>query len=100
MSGAVTVDFKEASTMMEHRIPIGNVGHLVQVPTAMMEKIVAYAPEVMTVYSMDKVYAIDRAAGKWGKAGNLASGFSVKDDMIYSGQTAGFTLDEMEEAVS
>ena len=34
--GAVTVDFKEALTMLEHEIPIGNVGHLVQVPTAMM----------------------------------------------------------------
>lgn len=97
--GAVTVDFKEALTMLEHEIPIGNVGHLVQVPTAMMEKIVAYAPEVMTVYSMDKVYAIDRAAGRLGKKQGILLRVFGENDMIYSGQTAGFTLDEMKEAV-
>ena len=97
--GAVTVDFKEALTMLEHEIPIGNVGHLVQVPTAMMKKIVAYAPEVMTVYSMDKVYAIDRAAGRLGKKQGILLRVFGENDMIYSGQTAGFTLDEMKEAV-
>ena len=97
--GAVTVDFKEALTMLEHEIPIGNVGHLVQVPTAMMEKIVAYAPEVMTVYSLDKVYAIDRAAGRLGKKQGILLRVFGENDMIYSGQTAGFTLDEMKEAV-
>lgn len=97
--GAVTVDFKEALTMLEHEIPIGNVGHLVQVPTAMMEKIVAYAPEVLTVYSLDKVYAIDRAAGRLGKKQGILLRVFGENDMIYSGQTAGFTLDEMKEAV-
>lgn len=97
--GAVTVDFKEALTMLEHEIPIGNVGHLVQVPTAIMEKIVAYAPEVMTVYSLDKVYAIDRAAGRLGKKQGILLRVFGENDMIYSGQTAGFTLDEMKEAV-
>ncbi len=99
-SGAVTVDFKEALTMMEHRIPIGNVGHLVQVPQALIEKVVAYGPEVMTVYSMEKVYAIDRAARKVGKKQGILLRVFQEGDMIYSGQTAGFTLEEMEEAVS
>ena len=98
--GAVTVDFKEALTMMEHEIPIGNVGHLVQVPTAMMEKIVAYAPEVMTVYSLDKVYAIDRAAGRLGKKQGILLRVFGENDMIYSGQTAGFTLERNERSRS
>lgn len=97
--GAVTVDFKEALTMLEHEIPIGNVGHLVQVPAAMVEKIVAYAPEVMTVYSLDKVYAIDQAAEKLGKKQGILLRVFGANDMIYSGQTAGFTLNEMQEAV-
>ena len=53
--GAVAVDFKEAQTMMEHRIPIGNVGHLVQIPEAMLEKVVAYGADVITVYSKEKM---------------------------------------------
>ena len=70
--GAVTVDFKEAQTMMEHNIPIGNVGHLVQVPESMVEKIVAYGPEVVTVYSLDKVRSIQRAAASSPLNGFLA----------------------------
>ena len=30
--GAVCVDFREALTMVENQIPLGNVGHLVQIP--------------------------------------------------------------------
>jgi predicted amino acid racemase len=37
--GAVVVDFKEAQVMMRHNIPIGNVGHLVQIPEAMVEQV-------------------------------------------------------------
>ena len=32
--GAVCVDFREALTMVENQIPLGNVGHLVQIPRA------------------------------------------------------------------
>ena len=38
--GAVVVDFKEAQVMMRHNIPIGNVGHLVQIPEGMVKEVV------------------------------------------------------------
>ena len=60
--GAVVVDFKEAQVMMRHNIPIGNVGHLVQIPEGMVKDVVAYGPEVITVYTADKVRSISRAA--------------------------------------
>ena len=87
-SGAVTVDFKEALTMMEHRIPIGNVGHLVQVPQALIEKVVAYGPEVMTVYSMEKVYAIDRAARKVGKKQGILLRVFQEGCLLYTSDAA------------
>ena len=37
--GAVCVDFREALTMVENQIPLGNVGHLVQIPRAALKKI-------------------------------------------------------------
>ena len=37
--GAVCVDFREALTMVENQIPLGNVGHLVQLPRAALKKI-------------------------------------------------------------
>ena len=97
--GAVTVDFKEAQTMMEHNIPIGNVGHLVQVPESMVEKIVAYGPEVVTVYSLDKVRSIQRAAARLQKRQGILLRVFGEGDMIYSGQTAGFHLSEVEKTV-
>ena len=52
--GAVVVDFREAEVMMNHGIPLGNVGHLVQTPKCMLEKVVAYGTEVFTIFSMEK----------------------------------------------
>lgn len=99
-SGAVVVDFREASLMMEHNIPIGNVGHLVQVPENMIDQIVAYNPEVMTVYSMEKLEHINAAAKKLGKQQKLLIRVYDERDLIYSGQTAGFSLDELKEQIN
>lgn len=35
---AVVVDFKEALVMMEQGLPLGNVGHLVQIPQQLLKK--------------------------------------------------------------
>lgn len=94
--GAVVVDFKEAQVMMENQIPIGNVGHLVQVPESMIKQVVDYSPEVITVFSMEKIRSIDRAAGELGKNQGIMLRVYDAEDMIYSGQTAGFCLDRLE----
>lgn len=94
-AGAVVVDFKEAQVMMRHNIPIGNVGHLVQIPEAMVEQVVAYGPEVITVYTVDKVKSISRAAQKLGKTQDILVRVFDDNDMIYSGQTAGIALKDL-----
>lgn len=96
--GAVVVDFREAQVMMDHHIPIGNVGHLVQIPEAMVKSVTAYGPEVITVYSADKIRTINRAAGELGKKQGIMLRVFSENDMIYSGQTAGLRLDELEAA--
>ena len=52
--GAVVVDFQEAMVMMEHHIPIGHIGHLVQVPHHMLTKVMEYGVGIITVFSMEK----------------------------------------------
>ena len=94
-AGAVVVDFKEAQVMMRHNIPIGNVGHLVQIPEGMVEEVVAYGPEVITVYTADKVRSISRAAQKLGKVQKILIRVFGDGDMIYPGQTAGIHLDSL-----
>lgn len=93
--GAVAVDFKEAQVMMRHRIPLGNVGHLVQIPQAMLRETVDYGPEVFTVYSMEKVRAISGAAQALGKTQKLLVRVFDGVDQIYSGQTAGVALSQL-----
>ncbi|WZU02252.1 hypothetical protein MGH68_04335 [Erysipelothrix sp. D19-032] len=62
--GAVVVDFREAEIMMRHNIPLGNVGHLVQTPKHMLERVMAYGTEVFTVFSLDKVREINETKTK------------------------------------
>lgn len=95
--GAVVVDFKEAQVMMDAQVPIGNVGHLVQVPDAMIQNIVAYGPEVITVYSLEKAEKIDKAAHEAGRTQGILLRVYDQRDMIYSGQTAGFPLTSLRE---
>lgn len=93
--GAVVVDFKEAQVMMRHNIPIGNVGHLVQIPEAMVPQVVEYGPEVITVYTADKVRSISRAAERLGKVQKILVRVFGDGDMIYPGQTAGIHLNDL-----
>ncbi len=93
--GAVVVDYKEAQIMMEQQIPIGNIGHLVQIPSAQIEKVVAYGPKFITVYSEDKIKQINAAAKKLGVIQKILIRVYQENDMIYSGQTAGFHIDDI-----
>lgn len=95
--GAVVVDFKEAQVMMRHGIPIGNVGHLVQIPEGMVEQVVAYGPEVITIYTAEKAASISRAAQKLGRQQKVLIRVFGDGDMIYPGQTAGIHLDGLKD---
>lgn len=97
--GAVVVDFKEAQVMMKHHIPIGNIGHLVQIPSAMMEEVVAYGCEIITVYSYEKCCEISEVAKKLGMKQSIMLRVYDDEDMIYPGQTAGFKLDTLRDEV-
>ena len=93
--GAVVVDYKEAQVMMRHRIPIGNVGHLVQVPQGMLRDMVDYGPEYITVFSEEKAKAVSQAAVSLGKVQKLMIRVCDDSDMMYSGQTAGIPLKDL-----
>lgn len=95
--GAVVVDFKEAKLMMDNQIPIANVGHLVQTPKAMIKKLVEYNCEYFTVYSLDKIKEINQAAQKLNRVQKIMLRVVENNDLIYSGQYAGFSLSEIKE---
>ena len=90
--GAVVVDFKEAKVMMKHQIPIANVGHLVQTPRAMIQELVNYGCHYFTIFSVDKAREINECAKAAGIRQKVLLKVVGPEDMIYSGQTAGFRL--------
>lgn len=97
--GCVVVDYKEALVMMRHHIPISNIGHLVQTPKAMLQKIVDYGCDYYTVFSLDKIADLDECAAKSHKKVKLMLKTVGKNDMIYSGQTAGFRLETLDDVI-
>lgn len=96
-AGCVAVDYKEALVMIENGIRLGNVGHLVQTPKAALKKIIAAHPEVMTVYSLEKIEEIDQAAAELNCVQPLMIRITDDDASLYSGQVAGFSSRQLPE---
>ncbi len=96
-AGIVTVDFKEALVMMDNGVKLGNVGHLVQIPSSLVDKVVRHSPEIITVYSLEKIKEIDEVARNYGKVQDIMLRVLERDSKIYSGQSGGFYLDQIEE---
>lgn len=95
--GVVTVDFEETLVMMNNGVKLGNVGHLVQIPSALVERVICHNPEIITVYSLEKIKEINSIAKKYGKIQDIMLRVLEKDSKIYSGQSGGFYLDEIKE---
>lgn len=94
-SGAVVVDYKEALVMMEHGIPLGNVGHLVQTPKMLLERMISYGVEVFTVMSFEKLMEINTYAQQVGIKQDVILKVYHDDDMQYKGQEGGIHLDDL-----
>jgi predicted amino acid racemase len=92
---AVAVDPWEALTLGRAGIQIGNVGHLVQVPSRMIPEILALEPEVVTVFSLDKAREISEAALRLGKRQALLLKVVGPLDTIYEGQLGGVAEAEL-----
>jgi len=95
--GAVVVDFKEAEVMINNGIKIGHVGHLVQIPKALVEKVVRSKPDYITVYTLEKAKEINEVCEKFGLKQNIMLRVLGGNDNLYSGQYGGFKLEELNE---
>ena len=92
-AGAVCVDYKEALCMIENGVKVANVGHLEQIPTAALKKIISSKPTGVTVYSLDKIKEINNVAKELGIVQGLLIRLTDADSQLYSGQIAGFHTD-------
>ena len=97
--GCVTVDYREADILYEAGVKIGNIGHLVQIPNNNMEKYPKLNPQVVTVYSLEKIESIDRVSKKLGIKQKILLKIIDNDSRLYDMQESGFHIDNLEEIV-
>lgn len=97
---AVAVDPWEAVTLAKAGIKLGNVGHLVQIPDNMIEEILSYNPEVVTVFTIEKARMISKFAEICGKKQGILLKVVGKNDVVYEGQLGGFKEEELINAVT
>lgn len=97
--GAVVVDYKEAKIMIDHHIPIGNIGHLVQIPNHQLTSVIQSKPKQITVYSLEKIKQINQIAHQLNQTVSIVLKVYNDGDLIYDGQEGGFHIDELEELV-
>lgn len=94
---AVAVDAWEAITLAKAGIKLGNVGHLVQIPYGMIKEILAYKPEVVTVFTLDKAKEISKFAIELTMKQDILLRVVGSNDKIYEGQVGGFKEEELIE---
>ncbi|WP_428770642.1 alanine racemase [Treponema sp. HNW] len=97
--GFVAVDYKDARIMMKHNLKAGHIGHLVQIPEAKIKEIVAYKPEIITAYSLEKAKAISDAAAASGRIQDIMLRIIGPSSHIYEGQKAGTVPEELYEFI-
>ena len=98
--GAVVVDFKDAQVMMENKIKISHIGHLVQIPKNMIREILEYGVDFITVYSLEKALEINEVCKELNITQKIMLKFISENDLVYPSQESGFDINELEYVIS
>jgi len=90
----VAVDPWEALHLAGNGLKIGNVGHLVQIPRAMVSKVLNFAPEFVTVFNYENAALISEGAAYLGTTQKLI--LKIDDGLnCYPGQEGGIRLSNL-----
>lgn len=92
----VAVDMADANALVANGFRLGHVGNLVQVPDIDIPRVVAEAPEVITVFSVEKAAQISKAAMSLGRTQAILLRVSdLERDIYLPGMEGGFPLPEL-----
>jgi predicted amino acid racemase len=92
---AVAVDFEEARLLHQHGVPLGHVGHLVQVPRAEAARAIAMAPDLITVFGLPQAEHLAAAARAAGREQAVLIRVVGEGDTFYPAQVGGVPLDDL-----
>lgn len=95
ITNALAIDYREASVLAQNNVPIGHIGHIVQIPLQLIGPILELSPEVITVFSPEKARQISRAAKRSGREVQLLLRVISKNDFFFPGQEGGIYLDDL-----
>jgi predicted amino acid racemase len=92
---AIAIDIREASVLSQAGVPIGHVGHLVQIPTQLIGAILSLEPEVVTVFGSEKAKQISEVAARDRRHVKLLLRVVSEQDFFYPGQVGGIRLENL-----
>ncbi|WP_275375092.1 alanine racemase, partial [Xenorhabdus bovienii] len=76
-----------------------HIGHLVQIPTHLIETMLRHNPDIITVFSLEKAQSISDAAEKLGRVQPVMLKVFDKRDTVFPCQEAGITFNELDAVV-
>ncbi len=97
---AVCVELQDALYLHRFGVPIGHVGHLVQIPRHALSTVLAMRPEVMTIFSVEKAKQVSDVAEEMGTVQGVLLRVRAHDDIIYPNEEGGIWEDDLEDAAS
>jgi predicted amino acid racemase len=98
IGSTVGVEVADALSLSRFGLPVGHVGHLVQIPRGNLRAVLAMRPEVMTVFSVEKAKQISDIAVSLGQVQDILLRIRVPGDIIYPNEEGGIWERELEAA--
>jgi predicted amino acid racemase len=98
IQSTVGVEFADTIALSRFGLPVGHVGHLVQIPKGNLRAVLKAGPEVMTVFSVDKAKQVSDVAVSLGMVQDLLLRIRVTGDIIYPNEEGGIWEAELETA--
>jgi len=96
--GAVAVDYREAELLWQNGVTVCHAGHLVQVPSHQIRRLLDMNTEIITVYSVEKARQISEAARDLDRHQNIMLRVTANGDAMYPGQVGGIDIESLQEA--
>ena len=84
--GVVCVDFRDAEICLRNNIKIGHSGHLTQLPTQSLKRVLLSNPEIITIYSREKAKEISDYCISLGRRQSIMLRTLGEHDFLYPGQ--------------
>ncbi|MEA2291447.1 MAG: hypothetical protein QOF17_467 [Solirubrobacteraceae bacterium] len=100
IGSTVCVDVQCAMSLARFGLPVGHVGHLVQIPRHNLPGVLRMEPEVATVYGVDQARQISDAAARTGRVQDVILRVRGRDDIIYPNEEGGIWEEELDDAAA